>query len=102
MIKFIVEVSEGYISERANIDNMKELVKDKDVSPLKLMADLIVFSYIEKKVEEGITEFKIKCDPKSSKAEMSVFNDAVANLSAIVGRQMEAMNVTDEEIEKFK
>lgn len=102
MVKFIVEISEGYISERADIDNAMELAKDGSTNPLRLMADLMVFKYIEEKVKNGITEFKVKCDKEASKAEISVFNDAVANLSAIAGRQMEAMNVTDEEIEKFK
>ena len=101
MVKFIVEVSEGYISERADIDNAMELAKDRSINPLKLMADLMVFKYIEEKVKKGITEFKVKCDKEDSKAEISVFNDAIASLAAIAGRQMEAMNVTDEDIENF-
>ena len=101
MVKFIVEISEGYISERADIDNAMELAKDGSSNPLRLMADLVVFKYIEKKVEEGITEFKVKCDKEASKAEISVFNDAIANLAAIAGKQMESMSVTDEDIENF-
>ena len=86
MVKFVVEVSDGYIRERADVDNLKKLMKDVDGkdNPLSFFADFVVFSCIEKKIEdEGITEFSVKFDKDAGKEEISILNKAISYLAAV-------------------
>lgn len=85
MVKFVVEVSDGYIRERADVDNLEKLMKGSDskYSPLSFFADFVVFSCIEKKVEDdGVTEFNIKFDKDAGKEEISILNKAITILAA--------------------
>lgn len=86
MVKFVVEVSEGYISERANVENLEKLMKGADGkdSPLSFFADFVVFSCIEKKIEDdGVNEFVVKFDKDAGKEEISILNNAISYLAAV-------------------
>lgn len=85
MVKFVVEVSDGYIRERADIDNLDKLMKSGDGKDcLSFFADFMVFSSIEKKIEDdGVNEFVIKFDKDAGKEEIAILNKAICYLAAI-------------------
>ena len=96
MVKFVVEVSEGYISERANMENLEELVKDKNQNPLFLIAEFIAFASLEKRVkEDGVTEFNIKFDKDADEREIKVLNNAIATLATVALKQKMDSRVTE-------
>ena len=80
MVKFIIEVSEGYIKERADIENILSICNN----PAKSMFDLIAFSTIEKDLEINENpEYIIKStDFADDSNALKLFNDGV---SLIVG-----------------
>ena len=85
MVKFVVEVSDGYIRERADVDNLEKLMKDADSKgALNLFADFLVFSTIEKKIDDdGVNEFAIKFDKDAGKEEIAILNKAICYLAAV-------------------
>lgn len=96
MVKFVVEVSEGYISERANMDNLEKLVKDSNNNPLFLLAEFITFAGLEKRVkEDGVTEFNIKFDKDADEREIKLLNNAIATLAAVATKQKMESRVTE-------
>jgi len=96
MVKFVVEVSEGYISERANMDNLEKLVKECNNNPLFLLAEFITFAGLEKRVkEDGVTEFNIKFDKDADEREIKVLNNAIATLAAVATKQKMDSRVTE-------
>ena len=82
MVKFIVEVSEGYIQERSDMNNLMELSKNKDKNPLELMADFMVFTALKRQIEEGKTEFKLSSLEVSENG-LPLFNSAISFLGAL-------------------
>lgn len=86
MVKFVVEVSDGYIRERADVDNLEKLMKGADSkdNPLNFFADFMVFSCIEKKIKDnGVNEFVIKFDKDADKEEIAILNKAICYLAAV-------------------
>ena len=86
MVKFVVEVSDGYIRERADVDNLEKLMKGADGKdiPLSFFADFVVFSCIEKKInDEGVSEFVVKFDKDAGKEEISILNKAISYVAAV-------------------
>lgn len=96
MVRFVVEVSEGYISERANMDNLEKLVKDNNNNPLLLFAEFVMFAEIERRVkEEGVNEFNIKFDKDADEKEINLLNNAFATLAAVATKQKKDSRVTE-------
>ena len=96
MVKFVVEVSEGYISERANMDNLEKLVKDNNNNPLLPFAEFVMFAGIERRVkEDGVTEFNIKFDKDGDEKEINLLNNAIATLAAVATKQKKDSRVTE-------
>lgn len=96
MVRFVVEVSEGYISERANMDNLEKLVKDNNNNPLLLFAEFVMFAEIERRVkEEGVNEFNIKFDKDADEKEINLLNNAIATLAAVATKQKKDSRVTE-------
>ena len=88
MVRFVVEVSEGYISERANVENLEKLVKDKNHNHLVLIAEFVAFATLERIIkEDGVTEFNIKFDKDADEREIKVLNNAIATLAAVAIKQ---------------
>ena len=83
MVRFIVEVSEGYIEERGDLNNLMEMAKDKEQNPLGLMADYMVFTGLKKEVEEGKKEFNISSKNLIKREELEVFNRVVTLLGVL-------------------
>ena len=97
MVRFVVEVSEGYISERANMDNLEKLVKDNNNNnPLLLFAEFVMFAEIERRVkEEGVNEFNIQFDKDADEKEINLLNNAIATLAAVATKQKKDSRVTE-------
>ena len=96
MVRFVVEVSEGYISERANMENLEKLVKDKNHNPLVLISEFVAFASLERIVkEDGVTEFNIKFDKDADKEEIKLLNNAIATLAAVATKQKIDSRVTE-------
>lgn len=89
MAKFIIEVSDSYIRERADIDNLTALSMQENVKFPRLMVELISFSSLEKKIDEGVNEFVISSDNLDEKVR-KLFNDTltqVASLALITAKE---------------
>ena len=56
MAKFIIEVSDGYIHERANIEGIVERNKDDVV---RGMVECLAFTDLERRIDNGETEFVV-------------------------------------------
>lgn len=85
MIKFIIEVEEGYINKNADPEVSFEktmLMSGRDA--ISSMVDMISFSAVQKKVKEGQTEFVIKQENLEDKA-YRIFDHAVAEVAALAG-----------------
>lgn len=98
MVKFVVEVSDGYIRERADIDNLEKLMKSADSkdNSLGLFADFLVFSNIEKKIEgDGVNEFVIKFDKDAGEEEIAILNKAICYLAAVAIHHPQGSHVAE-------
>lgn len=83
MIKFIVEVDEEYIHKKANPNDAFEEVDKKDAeSVLVRMANMLSFIALEKKLEDGETEFVIKRDYLEEKA-YKIFENTTSHLATL-------------------
>jgi hypothetical protein len=70
MVKFIIEVEEEYIREKASGANLKKM-SDEGKDPLLALFNIAACGAIEKEVDKGIKEFTIS--PKT-------FDDSDKNL----------------------
>lgn len=96
MVKFVVEVSDGYIRERANVENLQKFVKDRNYNPLVLIAEFVAFATLERIIkEDGVTEFNIKFDKDADEGEIKVLNNAIATLAAVATKQKIDSRVTE-------
>lgn len=85
MIKFIIEVEEGYINKSADpkvLFEKAKLLGGKEA--ISIMADMIYFSAVQKKVKEGQTEFVINQE-KLKKDAYKIFDHVVAKVAALAG-----------------
>lgn len=79
MAKFIIEVSDGYIRERANIENIVNTAKDTICG----LGDFFAFGGLEKALDEGTNDFYISSKDLDEQ-ERGVFNRAMSFIAAIV------------------
>lgn len=85
MIKFIIEVEEGYINKNADPDfSFKKAMMQDGRDAISSMVDMISFSTIQKKVKEGQTEFVINPEKLEKKA-YQIFDHAVSEVAALAG-----------------
>ena len=82
MAKFIIEVSDNYIRERADVDTIQILAKQKDADPLHIFADMVVFSTLESEIDKGNNEFVIKSED-IEEDKLKMFNDTVTMVGAL-------------------
>lgn len=83
MIKLVVEFSEDYVHERADVNNLTKLIEQKESNPLALMAGHLVFSALEKKMKEQ-SEFLISSRDLTDLGDLKLFNDSVTYLCGIL------------------
>jgi hypothetical protein len=68
MVKFVIEVSEDYINEHADMNKLKEIAENTDgKNTLMSMMSCITFGECKKAIEEGKTEFVISPDKLDKK-----------------------------------
>lgn len=83
MIKLVVEFSEDYVHERADVNNLTKLIEQKESNPLALMAGHLVFASLERKIEEQ-SEFFISSKDLKDPGDLKLFNDSVTYLCGIL------------------
>lgn len=84
MVKFVVAVSDGYIKERANIDNITQMVTAGRSIP-KALLDSMSFTLIENDVKNNPdVEYNISSNDYVDSKKLRVFNDMVSLLAALV------------------
>lgn len=83
MVKFIVEVSENYIKERANLEVIAETNVDGKGSMVKALVEMIAFGSLENKVDKGEKEFTVSSKDFNEKEELSLFNSVVTQLGVL-------------------
>ena len=81
MARFIIEVSDDYIRERANADNVAQQAKNGE-NPLGLMADLMVFTALEREIDKGNNEFTISSNNIKPDA-LKLFNNTTTYAGAL-------------------
>lgn len=83
MAKIVIEVSDGYIHERADVNNMKQQMESgKDLTGL--LADYIAFSSLETKIQAGQTEFYMSSKDYMEQDIRKLFNNAVGMCTALI------------------
>lgn len=84
MVKFIVAVSEGYIKERANLDNITQMVIAGGSIP-KALLDSMSFTLIENDVKTNTdVEYNISSNDYVDSKKLKIFNDMVSLLASLV------------------
>lgn len=84
MVKFIVTVSDGYIKERANLDNITQMVTAGGSIP-KALLDSMSFTLIENDVKNNSdVEYNISSNDYADSKKLKIFNDMVSLLASLV------------------
>lgn len=62
MAKFIVEISDEYIRNHADVSFLQKEMDNggKKMNMIRAMDNLIGFSFVDKKIKEGVNEFTIR------------------------------------------
>ena len=81
MVKFIIEVDEEYLNAKTDASKMASEVDDAN-DLMKAMMDLLVFTCISKKVEEGIKEFTVS-NANMEGEKKTLFDNAFRAIAAI-------------------
>ena len=84
MAKFIIEVSDEYIRDHANVEKISERMKGEKDEFMMAMMDMVVFSAIEKKLDEGVNEFTVTADDMEEGTEKKLFDSAVSRAGAAI------------------
>lgn len=84
MVKFVVAVSDGYIKERANLDNITQMVTAGGSIP-KALLDSMSFTLIENDVKNNPdVEYNISSNDYADSKKLRIFNDMVSLLASLV------------------
>lgn len=84
MVKFIVTVSEGYIKERANLDNITQMVTNGGSIP-KALLDSMSFTLIENDVKNNPdVEYNVSSNDYVDSKKLRIFNDMVSLLASLI------------------
>ena len=80
MVKFIIEVSEEEIRKRADVDGIKNADASGKPFP-RMMMDFLTFCALEKKLDEGVTEFVVNHDDLTEK-EQRIYDSTLCDVAA--------------------
>ena len=83
MAKFIIEVSDGYIEERADLSNIVTTNEGESNAIMKAMAELITFSGMEKEIKDGKSEFCVSSKDIEDKQILELFNHLVFQAASV-------------------
>ena len=82
MAKFIIEVDDEYIREKADPETAKKKMDPNGSggNVMKAMFDMIAFSAIERRLDEGMTEFRVTRDMMSDDNRRDLFDRNIADV----------------------
>lgn len=100
MAKFIIEVSDDYILERSELENIMADKEGEDFSVMKKMAEMIVFVQLKSELEKGNNEFYINSKDVESGKEMAIFNNAILDIGMLSMKQQLARENAKDQIQE--
>ena len=80
MVKFIFEVSEDLIHEKAQVENIEQTAGKDGGNAIKALVQLVSMADIERKLKEGRTEFIISRDNLKDDA-AKLYDDTLCNVA---------------------
>lgn len=91
MVKFTVEVNEGFFVEASDPRNMEVLLNEKKIDRMEAFANMLTFGMLNTIIEKGNKQFKINPENIKDEREIDMFNNAMRNISTLIIAQ-EARN----------
>ena len=82
MAKFIIEVDDDFIRERADLDLIKKRMETADGKSefAKMMFDMLAYTSISKKLDEGVAEFRITRDMMDDDTKREYFDRYISDV----------------------
>lgn len=92
-VKFIIEVSEEYIREHADVEKISQRNNGDKNGFIRAMFDMIAFSSIEKEMDKGNTEFTFKRETLGEKTQ-ELFDKTIGEvcMMATMGKDEKEVN----------
>lgn len=79
MVKITFEISEDFINEKTNLDNV---FSKKDEYKFEVFADYMVYTLLKSYVKEGITEFLVSPDDFKDKT-LEIYNKYIPRVCSL-------------------
>ena len=79
MAKIIIEVSDEYIRESADVEKLQKKFGEKENGILKALFGMIAFKGVVKKLDEGVNEFTINQETLSDKGK-ELFENSIMEI----------------------
>jgi len=95
-VKFIIEVSEEYIRHNADAEVIQKKAATEKTDFIKAMFDMIAFSSVEKRMNDGNTEFTINRDELGEKTQ-ELFDKTIGQVC-----MMATMGKNEKEVDDAK
>jgi hypothetical protein len=84
MVKFTITVSDGYIRERADVENISKMIENGQ-GFAKSMVDIMAFSLIEHDIKtKDNVEYEIDSNDFTDSKKLKIFNDALSIVASLV------------------
>lgn len=84
MAKFIFEVSDEYIREKADCElSVKTLEEKTGNEALSELLDKLAFEKIKNEIDEGKTEFHLTVDDMRNEKGLDIFHNTVSRIGAL-------------------
>lgn len=84
MVKFTITVSEGYIKERADIENISKMYENGQ-SFAKSIVDIMAFSLIKDKLKNNDNvEYEINSNDFTDTKKLKIFNEVLSLIASLV------------------
>lgn len=80
MIKITFEISEDFINEKVDKNNLCERLNESSI--LKVMKDAMCFTAIKNALKSGTTEFYVTPDKLDEKS-MEIYNQSIGEICAL-------------------
>lgn len=80
MIKITFELSEDFINEKADLNNITERLTES--SALEVMKDVMCFGVLKEHIKSGTTEFVVTPD-KLDESSMRIYHLSIGNICAL-------------------
>lgn len=81
MAKFIIEVDDDFIRENANINASEKIDPEMPAGKaMRQIFDMMAFSAIKKRLDEGVTEFRVSRDMMAAGIKREYYDRNVADI----------------------